>query len=93
MSSSQGILRGVILFLAIFFIRISAGYAQFNALVWSDEFDYTGLPAATKWTCEVGGGGWGNNELQYYTLNDSHNARVEDGILIIEALKESMGGR
>ena len=57
-------------------------------LVWSDEFNYTGLPDPAKWTHEVGGGGYGNNELQYYTENRLENSRVEDGKLIIEARKE-----
>lgn len=34
-------------------------------LVWSDEFDYEGLPDPARWSYDVGGGGWGNNELQY----------------------------
>jgi beta-glucanase (GH16 family) len=58
-------------------------------LVWSDEFDTPGLPDPTKWNYDVGGGGWGNNELQYYTEADLDNARVEDGILIIEARNET----
>lgn len=57
------------------------------ALVWSDEFDYEGLPDSTKWGYDTGGHGWGNNELQYYT-NDQ-NATVLDGILTIEARKEA----
>ncbi len=57
------------------------------ALVWSDEFDYEGLPDSTKWGYDTGGHGWGNNELQYYT-NDQ-NATVSDGILTIEARKEA----
>jgi beta-glucanase (GH16 family) len=61
-------------------------------LVWSDEFNYTGLPDSTKWTHEVGGGGWGNNELQYYTNKRLENSRVEDGKLIIEARKEAYQG-
>jgi len=36
-------------------------------LVWSDEFEYTGLPDPKKWTAETGGHGWGNNELEFYT--------------------------
>jgi hypothetical protein len=36
-------------------------------LVWSDEFNYTGLPDSTKWDYDTGGQGWGNNELQFYT--------------------------
>jgi beta-glucanase (GH16 family) len=59
-------------------------------LVWSDEFDYEGLPDATKWDYDVGGSGWGNNELEYYT-NDK-NATVKDGILTIEARKEEYEG-
>lgn len=92
-SSSKGIIRLLAISLVLGFIQVPAGHAQFNALVWSDEFDYTGLPAASKWTCEEGGNGWGNNELQYYTMNRTQNARVENGVLIIEALKESYSGR
>lgn len=62
-------------------------------LVWADEFDYTGLPDSTRWTYDVGGRGWGNNELQYYTRNRLDNARVEDGRLIIEARREPYEGR
>jgi beta-glucanase (GH16 family) len=59
-------------------------------LVWSDEFNYKGLPDSTKWTYDVGGHGWGNNELQYYTRKKLNNARVENGKLIIEARKEKL---
>jgi beta-glucanase (GH16 family) len=62
-------------------------------LVWSDEFDYTGLPDAKKWDYDVGGEGWGNKELQFYTAGRKENARVESGHLIIEARKESWEGR
>jgi len=66
-------------------------------LVWSDEFDEDGTPDATKWGYDLGDGcpyvcGWGNNELQYYT-NNSKNARVKNGHLIIEALKEDKKGK
>jgi beta-glucanase (GH16 family) len=59
-------------------------------LVWADEFDYTGLPDSTAWDYDVGGHGWGNQEKQYYTKARTENARVENGILIIEARKEPM---
>ena len=39
----------------------------------------------------VTGGGWGNNEAQYYT-DRPKNVRVENGRLIIEALKEDFYG-
>jgi len=55
-------------------------------LVWQEEFDCEGPPNPEKWTAQVGGHGWGNNELQYYT--ESGNAWVENGKLIIEARLE-----
>ena len=58
-------------------------------LVWSDEFDGNRLDMS-KWTYDVGGYGWGNNELQYYT--DGANIRVLNGKLIIEARKKPFGG-
>ena len=65
--------------------------AQVKVKVWADEFDYTGLPDPNRWGYDVGGNGWGNNELQYYTENRTENARVENGNLIIEARKENWG--
>ena len=62
-------------------------------LVWSDDFSYSGLPDSTKWNYDVGGHGWGNNELQFYTKQRSENARVEKGYLIIEARKEPWEGK
>lgn len=53
-------------------------------LIWSDEFETDGRPDTTKWAYDVGGHGWGNQELQYYTDRDPRNARVEDGVLIVE---------
>jgi beta-glucanase (GH16 family) len=66
-------------------------------LVWSDEFDYRGLPNPSKWGYDLGDGcpdvcGWGNNEDEFYT-NDLNNARAENGNLIIEARKEARGGK
>lgn len=73
------------------------GCTKQNTLVWSDEFDYTGAPDTTKWNYDLGDGcpnvcNWGNNELQYYT-NDPKNVRVENGMLIIEAHNDSLGGK
>ncbi|CAM3220804.1 glycoside hydrolase family 16 protein [Rhodothermus bifroesti] len=58
-------------------------------LVWSDEFDYSGLPDPQKWDYDVGGHGWGNREAQYYTRARLENARVENGLLVIEARREA----
>ncbi len=62
-------------------------------LVWSDDFNYKGLPDSTKWNYETGGNGWGNNELQYYTANDSSTAIVGDGHLKIIAKKQPKENR
>ena len=61
--------------------------------VWADEFSEAGLPDAKRWGYDVGGSGWGNNELQFYTEKKAENARIEDGNLIIEARKETVGNR
>ncbi len=63
-------------------------------LTWSDEFsgaDGT-PPDPAKWGYDTGGGGWGNNELQYYT-DRTVNSRIENGALVIEARAENFGGR
>ncbi|WP_321280780.1 glycoside hydrolase family 16 protein [Marinifilum fragile] len=64
-------------------------------LVWSDEFDYTGLPDSTKWVYDTEGNSqaWGNNELQHYTHAKKENAWVENGVLHITACKESIEGK
>lgn len=59
--------------------------------VWADEFSGSGKPDTSKWGYDVGGGGWGNNELEYYTAGD--NASVANGILSIVVRKEDRGGR
>ncbi len=55
---------------------------------WADEFDYDGLPDETKWGYDIGAGGWGNNELQYYTEKRLENAKVGDGVLTLTAIRE-----
>ena len=52
-------------------------------IVWQDEFNNDSLDL-TKWSREIGGHGWGNNELQFYTDSDS-NSYVENGNLILKA--------
>ena len=61
-------------------------------LIWSDEFDKPGAPDPAKWNYDVGGNGWGNRELQFYTDARRENARVENGHLIIEARREPWQG-
>lgn len=58
-------------------------------LVWSDEFDAPGIspPDEAKWSYDIGGEGWGNKELEYYT-NSTENAYLNgNGSLVIKAIK------
>jgi hypothetical protein len=62
-------------------------------LVFSEEFNTDGAPDPSKWGYDIGtgSGGWGNNELQYYT-NRSDNVIVSGGTLKITAKKENFSG-
>ncbi len=58
------------------------------SLVWSDEFNYNGLPDSTKWGYQTGGYGWTAKEVQNYLLADPDNVGVENGTLRITAIEE-----
>ena len=60
-------------------IAVPAGYR----LIWSDEFDVDGRPNSANWRYEQGF--VRNEEDQWYQQD---NARVEGGLLIIEARRE-----
>lgn len=64
-------------------------------LVWSDEFNYRGLPDASKWNYDTVGNsyGWGNNESQWYTAGKRKNAWVKGGKLTIASLAEPINGK
>ena len=70
-------------------VPIPAGWT----LTWSDEFSGSNgtAPDARKWTYDLGGGGWGNQELETYT-NRGKNARIEKGSLVITARREKYTG-
>ena len=72
------------------YIAVKHNWGEYE-LVWSDEFDGTDLDRSV-WDYNTGGGGWGNQELQYYT-DRTENVRVEDGNLVIEARKEKYDNR
>ena len=59
-------------------------------MVWRDEFDGKAIDSS-NWTFDIGGGGWGNGEAEYYTSRPE-NARVENGMLVIEARQEQYEG-
>ena len=73
---------------------VSVADAQVNSrkVAFRDEFNKaSGAPVdSSKWTAEIGGGGWGNQELQYYT-GDAENAYHDGaGSLVIKAIKKDL---
>lgn len=62
-----------------------------SSLIWADEFNKPGAPDPAKWGYDIGAGGWGNSESQYYTSR-TDNAIVSGGTLKILAKKESFSG-
>ncbi len=64
---------------------------DFTNLIWSDEFNTDGAPDSSKWGYDLGAGGWGNAEAQYYT-NSANNVIVQGGNLKITAKAETFGG-
>jgi beta-glucanase (GH16 family) len=70
-----------------------AGFAR-GALVWSDEFDGAAgaLPDPARWSYDLGGGGWGNGELQTYTNRPENAALDGAGHLVITARREALDG-
>ena len=60
-------------------------------LVWRDEFEGSRLDS-TKWTFDTARNkqGWHNGELQYYSAGRPENLRVANGVLTIEARRETL---
>jgi beta-glucanase (GH16 family) len=94
--------RGAIL-LVLATVAAGASYLQLakspnaeagvGGLTWSDEFNgQAGTPPdSSKWKYDIGGSGWGNNELEYYTNSTSNAAHNGRGQLAITARKDNPG--
>ncbi len=86
--------KGLILHFAVCCFFINHADAQLSyenyEMVWSDEFEGSGLPDPGNWGYEKGY--VRNNELQYYTEKRLENTRMEDGNLIIEARRDNWNG-
>ena len=73
----------------LFFVLLPFfSFSQCWNLVWEDDFTGSSLNTA-NWSYQTGGGGWGNNELQYY---QAANVSVGSGMLSITAKEESVSG-
>lgn len=79
-------MRSLGTFVFIMICACSSAKADEWKLIWSDEFDTTGLVDFSKWSYEVGK--IRNRESQYYTEARKENARIEEGCLVIESRKE-----
>jgi len=64
-------------------------------LVWQDELDGSegARPDPAKWKYDVGGDGWGNEQLEFDTDRTDNAALDGNGHLRIVARRESYGGR
>lgn len=71
--------------ISIFSLLAFISQAQWT-MIWNDEFDGTTLDN-TKWTKDVGGWGFGNNEAQYYSDSPT-NLSISNGELLITAREE-----
>jgi beta-glucanase (GH16 family) len=91
-------LRTIVITLSLIAFGVSCSPASFGSksttivapegwnLIWHDEFDGSKIDTA-NWTYDLGAGGWGNGEAQHYTSRPE-NARLENGLLVIEARQE-----
>ncbi|GLY03478.1 MULTISPECIES: family 16 glycosylhydrolase [Actinoplanes] len=71
--------------------RSDTADAAVGAITWSDEFNGAAGAAVdtSKWNFDIGGGGFGNNELQYYTSSTNNVRQDGAGNLAITARKEN----
>ena len=87
-------LPNIFAILMVFALRVDAT-AQNWRLTWADEFNGAArrAPDSSKWDYQIGGSGWGNRELQYYTNRHTNSHLDGKGHLVISAIKETYTGR
>ena len=84
-----------LLAVSLFFIALlcdsatAQGQVTYRKTAFKDEFNKAAnTPVdSSKWTAEIGGGGWGNDELQYYTNSVENAYHDGNGNLVIKAVK------
>ena len=90
----KGILAPASIFIALsialtFMVNPAADAASKKTLklLWSDEFNGKkgSLVSSKTWSREIGGGGWGNSERQYYTDKAANASMDGAGRLVITA--------
>jgi beta-glucanase (GH16 family) len=84
----KGRMMKKLLLLSVVFLLISS--SVYSAVVWSDEFDGPEIDKTT-WIHDVGGWGFGNGQFEYDTAS-SKNSYIENGSLVIKAIRENYFG-
>ncbi len=79
------------LWMAAVLLPVAAPAQNGWTLTWQDEFSAPTLDTS-KWGFDLGGSGWGNNELEFYTSRPE-NVYIENGMLVIKAIAETYQGR
>jgi len=84
----------IVTFIALITVAQGSVRAPRWTLTWFDEFDgpANSIPDLSKWTYDIGGGGWGNNELESYTSRIQNAYLDGKGHLIVKAIKETYTG-
>jgi beta-glucanase (GH16 family) len=84
----------LVAFIGVLVMAHFAG-AQSYRLRWADEFDGEAgsVPDQSKWNYDVGGNGWGNNELETYTRRSDNAFLDGNGHLVIKLIKETFTGQ
>ena len=69
--------------------QIVAAQVRYGKVAFRDEFNKSAnAPVdSSKWTAEIGGSGWGNQELEYYTNSIENAYHDGQGNLVIKAVK------
>jgi beta-glucanase (GH16 family) len=85
---------GLVALIGVLVMAHSAS-AQSYTLRWADEFDGEAgsVPDQLKWNYDVGGNGWGNNELETYTRRSDNAFLDGKGHLVIKLIKETLTGQ
>ena len=72
---------------------VPSSQASGGRLIWHDEFSGAAgsAPGAARWTYDLGGGGWGNDELETYTRSPANVQLDGHGHLVITARRAADG--
>jgi len=84
-----GVVAAALVVLAVVVILLTMITIPSRQYTFVDDFNGSAgtAPDPAKWTFDLGGGGWGNNELQTYTDSRKNSFLDGDGNLVIRATR------